>query len=142
MTINDPLNHLGSIWYNSELLEFPYHPNQFPRWEFFRCFLQQTGSNRIPTSTISSSMQFQKVTIPPFHTELTNRTMIKVLKLYFHSPSKQTNFYVRSTELNTIFSSSQKLCQAGYPLYNLKKGMLLQKIIQAIVDRNLAQNCR
>ena len=29
MSMSDPLNHLGSIWYHSKHLEVPYSPNQF-----------------------------------------------------------------------------------------------------------------
>ena len=31
----DPLNHLGSIWYHSEPVEVSYSPNQFLGWDFF-----------------------------------------------------------------------------------------------------------
>ena len=37
--------HLGPIWYLSEPSDDPYSPNQFLGWDFFRRFLQQTGSN-------------------------------------------------------------------------------------------------
>ena len=37
---------LGPIWYNSELSDVPYSPNQFLGLDFFCCFLQQTGSDR------------------------------------------------------------------------------------------------
>ena len=45
MSLSDPLDHLGSIWYHSEPLEVPYSPNQFLGWDFFCRFLQQTGSS-------------------------------------------------------------------------------------------------
>ena len=38
--------HLASIWYQPELLEVPYCPNQFLGFDFFAVFLEQTGSNR------------------------------------------------------------------------------------------------
>ena len=41
MSMNDPLNHLGS-----EPLEVPYSLNQFLGWDFFCHFLQQTGYRR------------------------------------------------------------------------------------------------
>ena len=43
--MSDLLNNLGSIWYHSEPLGVPYFPNQFLGWDFFCCFLQQTGSS-------------------------------------------------------------------------------------------------
>ena len=33
--MNDPLNHLRSIWCHSKPLEVPYFPNQFIVWDFF-----------------------------------------------------------------------------------------------------------
>ena len=36
--------HLGPIWYHSEPSDVPYCPDQFLGWDFFYCFLQQTGS--------------------------------------------------------------------------------------------------
>ena len=44
MSMIDPLNHLGSIWYLSEPSNIPYFPNQFLALDFFCCFLQQDGS--------------------------------------------------------------------------------------------------
>ena len=35
MSMSDPHNHLGSIWYHSEPLEVPYSPNQFLGLDFF-----------------------------------------------------------------------------------------------------------
>ena len=35
MSLSDPLNHIGSIWYHSEPLEVPHSPNQFLGWDFF-----------------------------------------------------------------------------------------------------------
>ena len=46
MSISDPLNHLGSIWYHSEALEVLYSPNHFLGLDFFCSFLQQTGSKK------------------------------------------------------------------------------------------------
>ena len=46
MSMSDPLNHLGSIWYHSEALEVLYCPNQFLGLDFFCSFLQQTGSKK------------------------------------------------------------------------------------------------
>ena len=43
--MSDPLNHLGSIWYHSEPSDVPYFPNQFLGFDFFCCFLLQTGSS-------------------------------------------------------------------------------------------------
>ena len=42
--MSDPLNHLGSIWYNSEPSYVPCFTNQFLGWDFFCHFLQQDGS--------------------------------------------------------------------------------------------------
>ena len=39
MSMSDPPNHLGSIWYHSGPLEVPYSPNQFLGWDFFWPFL-------------------------------------------------------------------------------------------------------
>ena len=35
MSISDPLNHLGSIWYNPEPLKVPYFANQYLDKDFF-----------------------------------------------------------------------------------------------------------
>ena len=35
MSISDPLNNLGSIWYHSEPSEVPYSPNQYLDRDFF-----------------------------------------------------------------------------------------------------------
>ena len=40
------LANLGPIWYHSEPSDVPYSPNQFLGWDFFCCFLQQTGSSK------------------------------------------------------------------------------------------------
>ena len=45
MSMSDPFNYLGSIWYNLEPLEVPYSPNQFLVGSLFCRFLQQTGSS-------------------------------------------------------------------------------------------------
>jgi hypothetical protein len=41
MSMSDPLDHLGSIWYHSEPSDVPYSANQFLGWDFFCHFLQQ-----------------------------------------------------------------------------------------------------
>ena len=46
LSMSDPLNHLGSIWYYSKPLKVPYSPNQSLGWDFFYPFLQQTGSSK------------------------------------------------------------------------------------------------
>ena len=43
--MNEPLNHLGSIWYPSEPSDVPYSPNQFLGWDFIWHFLQQDVSS-------------------------------------------------------------------------------------------------
>ena len=45
MSISDPLNHLGPIWYHSEPSDIAYLPNQSLGWDFFCRFLQQSGSS-------------------------------------------------------------------------------------------------
>ena len=40
--------HLRPIWYLSEPSDVPYSPNQFLGWNFFCCFLQQTGFRDTP----------------------------------------------------------------------------------------------
>ena len=35
MRMSDTFNELGSIWYHSESLGFPYSPNHFIGWDFF-----------------------------------------------------------------------------------------------------------
>ena len=49
MSMNDPHNDLGSIWYHSESepSDVPYYPNQFLGWAFFCRFLQQDDSTNI-----------------------------------------------------------------------------------------------
>ena len=34
MSMSNPVNHLGSIWYHSKPLEVSYSPNQFLGWDF------------------------------------------------------------------------------------------------------------
>ena len=43
MSMSDPLNHLGSLWYHSKPLEFPYSPNQFLGWDFFAVSYSKTA---------------------------------------------------------------------------------------------------
>ena len=43
MSMSDPLNHLGLIWYHSEPLEVPYSPNQFLGWDFFAISYSKTA---------------------------------------------------------------------------------------------------
>ena len=38
MSVSNPINHLGSIWYHTELSDVPYSQNRF---------LQQDGSNAL-----------------------------------------------------------------------------------------------
>ena len=47
--MSDPLNHLGSIWYQSEPSDVPYSPNQYLALDFFaasysKIALAYTGS--------------------------------------------------------------------------------------------------
>ena len=44
MSMSDPLNQLGSVWYHSEPSDRCPPPNQFLGLDFFCRFLQQDGS--------------------------------------------------------------------------------------------------
>ena len=41
--MSDPLNHLGSIWYQSEPSDFPYSPTKFLGWDFFATSYSKTA---------------------------------------------------------------------------------------------------
>jgi hypothetical protein len=43
LVLNDPLNHLGSIWYHSEPSDVPYSPNQFLALNFFAASYSKTA---------------------------------------------------------------------------------------------------
>ena len=47
--------HLGPIWNFSESSDVPYFPNQYLGWDYFCCFLQQTGSSQSFLAAISEN---------------------------------------------------------------------------------------
>ena len=47
MSISYPLNHLGSVWYHSEISDVPYSLSKFLGWDFFCYFSHQDGSSKM-----------------------------------------------------------------------------------------------
>ena len=79
MNMSNPLNHLGSIWYHSEPQEVPYFPNQFLGWDFFCCFLQQTGSR---TTAYLSNIIFNDQNLPK-HNFMQSETIVVTFSFSF-----------------------------------------------------------
>ena len=92
--MSDPVNHLISIWYHSELSDVPYSPNQFLGWDFFCSFLQQDGSKADNVYIFWYNFEFHKLFINQKCQETLRNIEIPTYKSCLIEWKLQQNWYL------------------------------------------------
>ena len=106
MSMNDPLDHLGSIWYHSESSDVPYSPNQFLGWDFFCSFLRQDCSNwHLKRATLPCSVCQMYMVFPT----LARNTKLSCMLWHLLQKGIDDSYYLCRNKTLCVFHYTYKL---------------------------------